>query len=46
MAREGHELGNHTYSHPYLPLKSHERVEAELVATDARDRARDRRSCR
>jgi peptidoglycan/xylan/chitin deacetylase (PgdA/CDA1 family) len=35
MAREGHELGNHTYSHPYLPLKSHARVEAELVATDA-----------
>ena len=34
-AREGHELGNHTYSHPYLPLKSHVRVEAELVATDA-----------
>lgn len=35
MVREGHELGNHTYSHPYLPLKSHNRVEAELAATDA-----------
>jgi len=35
MVREGHELGNHTYSHPYLPLKRHARVEAELAATDA-----------
>jgi peptidoglycan/xylan/chitin deacetylase (PgdA/CDA1 family) len=35
MAREGHEIGNHTYNHRYLPLQRTKRVEAELVATDA-----------
>jgi peptidoglycan/xylan/chitin deacetylase (PgdA/CDA1 family) len=35
MAREGHEVGNHTYSHRYLPLARHGSVEAELAATDA-----------
>lgn len=35
MAREGHELGNHTYSHPYLPLVRSRRVARELAAADA-----------
>jgi peptidoglycan-N-acetylglucosamine deacetylase len=35
MAREGHELGNHTYSHRYLPLARHDSVEQELARTDA-----------
>jgi peptidoglycan/xylan/chitin deacetylase (PgdA/CDA1 family) len=35
IAREGHEIGNHTYSHPYLPLASSERVARELAITDA-----------
>jgi peptidoglycan-N-acetylglucosamine deacetylase len=35
MAREGHELGNHTYSHRYLPLARAESVAAELAETDA-----------
>ena len=35
IAREGHELGNHTYSHRYLPLASSRSVERELAATDA-----------
>jgi peptidoglycan-N-acetylglucosamine deacetylase len=30
----GHEIGNHTYHHPYLPLAGSARVEQELVATD------------
>jgi peptidoglycan-N-acetylglucosamine deacetylase len=34
MAREGHEIGNHTYNHRYLPLQRSKRVEAELAATD------------
>jgi len=34
IAREGHELGNHTYSHRYLPLASARSVERELRATD------------
>jgi peptidoglycan-N-acetylglucosamine deacetylase len=35
MAREGHEVGNHTYSHPYLPLHRSRTVAAELARTDA-----------
>jgi peptidoglycan/xylan/chitin deacetylase (PgdA/CDA1 family) len=35
IAREGHELGNHTYRHPYLPLSRSKSVAAELVQTDA-----------
>lgn len=35
IAREGHELGNHTYSHRYLPLVRSRNVAAELAATDA-----------
>ena len=34
IARDGHEIGNHTYSHPYLPLKRSRTVRAELLATD------------
>lgn len=34
IAREGHELGNHTYSHRYLPLARSRSVERELAATD------------
>ncbi len=32
--REGHELGNHTYSHRYLPLARGRSVDGELDATD------------
>jgi len=35
IAREGHELGNHTYSHRYLPLARSRSVAGELAATDA-----------
>jgi len=35
IAREGHELGNHTYSHRYLPLARSHDVALELAATDA-----------
>lgn len=35
IAREGHELGNHTYGHRYLPLARSRSVAAELAATDA-----------
>jgi len=34
MARDGHELGNHTYDHRYLPLARSRSVERELRATD------------
>jgi len=34
MAAEGHELGNHTYCHRYLPLARSRSVERELRATD------------
>ena len=34
IAREGHELGNHTYNHPYLPLSRSRRVATELRAAD------------
>lgn len=34
IAREGHELGNHTYSHRYLPLAPSRSVERELRDTD------------
>lgn len=34
IAREGHQLGNHTYSHRYLPLARSRSVECELRATD------------
>jgi peptidoglycan-N-acetylglucosamine deacetylase len=34
IAREGHELGNHTYRHRYLPLARSRSVESELRATD------------
>ena len=35
IAREGHELGNHTYGHRYLPLARSRSVAGELSATDA-----------
>ncbi|HEX4450021.1 MAG TPA: polysaccharide deacetylase family protein [Kofleriaceae bacterium] len=35
IAREGHELGNHTYTHPYLPLRRSRDVADELARTDA-----------
>jgi len=35
IAREGHEVGNHTYTHPYLPLVRSHRVAHELAAADA-----------
>jgi peptidoglycan-N-acetylglucosamine deacetylase len=35
IAREGHELGNHTYSHRYLPLRRSRTVARELAETDA-----------
>jgi len=35
IAREGHEVGNHTYSHRYLPLARSRSVASELAATDA-----------
>jgi len=31
---DGHELGNHTYSHPYLPLRRSHTVADELARTD------------
>lgn len=34
MASEGHELGNHTYCHRYLPLARSRSVERELAKTD------------
>lgn len=34
IARAGHEVGNHTYSHRYLPLAPARSVERELRATD------------
>jgi peptidoglycan/xylan/chitin deacetylase (PgdA/CDA1 family) len=34
MVREGHEIGNHTYRHRYLPLARSRSVEHELRATD------------
>jgi peptidoglycan/xylan/chitin deacetylase (PgdA/CDA1 family) len=34
MVRDGHELGNHTYQHRYLPLARSRSVEHELRATD------------
>jgi peptidoglycan/xylan/chitin deacetylase (PgdA/CDA1 family) len=34
IAREGHELGNHTYSHRYLPLARSRSVARELATTD------------
>ena len=34
MVRDGHELGNHTYGHRYLPLARSRTVEHELCATD------------
>ncbi|MBA3397180.1 MAG: polysaccharide deacetylase family protein [Deltaproteobacteria bacterium] len=35
IAREGHEIGNHTYTHRYLPLARSRRVAEELATTDA-----------
>lgn len=35
MAAEGHEIGNHSYSHPAFPRLSASQIEAELSATDA-----------
>jgi peptidoglycan/xylan/chitin deacetylase (PgdA/CDA1 family) len=35
MVRDGHELGNHTYRHRYLPLARSRSVEHELRATDS-----------
>jgi peptidoglycan/xylan/chitin deacetylase (PgdA/CDA1 family) len=35
MVAEGHELGNHTWSHRYLPLARSRRVTDELARTDA-----------
>lgn len=33
VAAEGHEIGNHTYSHPRLPFKSKEFIEREFAET-------------
>jgi peptidoglycan/xylan/chitin deacetylase (PgdA/CDA1 family) len=35
IAAEGHEIGNHTYTHRYLPLARSRTVAAELAAADA-----------
>lgn len=35
IVREGHELGNHTYTHRYLPLARSRSVMRELATTDA-----------
>jgi len=35
IVREGHEIGNHTYTHRYLPLARSKSVERELRDTDA-----------
>ncbi len=35
IAREGHEIGNHTYNHPYLPLTRSRAVLDEIARTDA-----------
>jgi peptidoglycan/xylan/chitin deacetylase (PgdA/CDA1 family) len=35
IARDGHELGNHTYTHRYLPIARGRSVERELAGTDA-----------
>jgi peptidoglycan/xylan/chitin deacetylase (PgdA/CDA1 family) len=34
IVAEGHEIGNHTYNHRYLPLTRSRTVAAELAATD------------
>jgi len=34
IAAEGHEVGNHTYTHRYLPIARTKRVTTELAATD------------
>jgi peptidoglycan/xylan/chitin deacetylase (PgdA/CDA1 family) len=34
IAAEGHEIGNHTYTHRYLPIARTRRVARELAATD------------
>lgn len=34
IVREGHEIGNHTYNHRYLPLARSHSVAAEIAATD------------
>jgi peptidoglycan/xylan/chitin deacetylase (PgdA/CDA1 family) len=33
IAREGHEIGNHTYSHPYVYFKSRRRIAKEIDHT-------------
>ncbi|MBV9266274.1 MAG: polysaccharide deacetylase family protein [Acidobacteriaceae bacterium] len=33
VAAAGHEIGNHTYSHPYLPLRSPRFIEREFTET-------------
>ena len=33
IVAEGHALGNHTYSHPYLHLKSRQRIVSEIDRT-------------
>jgi len=35
IAREGHEIGNHTYNHRYLPLQRSSSVARELAEADA-----------
>jgi len=35
IVAEGHEVGNHTYSHPYLFFKSKQRMAAEIDRTQA-----------
>lgn len=35
IARAGHEIGNHTYTHPYLPLTRSHTLAGELARTDA-----------
>jgi len=34
ISAEGHEIGNHTYTHRYLPIARTKRVTTELLATD------------
>jgi len=34
MVEEGHEIGNHTYNHPSIPLCSKEKIEEELLSLD------------
>lgn len=43
LVAAGHELGNHSYSHPHLVLKSPSRIRAEVERTDSLIRAAGQR---